>query len=136
MSKITMLEKAFDNYNKKRVNPVHPREVKYECEHCSREQSFTSLKETPVNIKVAYCPICETEVNFFLQEEKHEPNQRYPTDCPFCGSIRTRIVDTALKYERDVYWRVKCDTCGAYGPAVSKNMYKRDDAIILWNNRV
>jgi Lar family restriction alleviation protein len=90
MSKIMVLEKAFDNWDKKRKKP-----------------------ELPIISN----------------------NEHYPTDCPFCGSIQTRIVDTSLKYERDVYWRVKCDSCGAYGPAVSKNMYKRDDAIILWNNR-
>ena len=90
MSKISVLEKAFDNWDKKREKLEFP----------------------------------------MIKNDEH-----YPTDCPFCGSIQTRIVDTALKYERDVYWRVKCDSCGAYGPAVSR-MYKRDDAIMLWNKRI
>ncbi len=58
----------------------------------------------------------------------------FPTDCPFCGSVETRIVDVAIKYERCGYWRVKCDNCGAYGPAIGKS-FKRDDAIKAWNNR-
>jgi len=39
--------------------------------------------------------------------------------CPFCGSHRARLVGVEIKYERDRYYRVKCDECGAYGPAVS-----------------
>ncbi len=44
------------------------------------------------------------------------------------------VVDMAIKHERTEYWRVKCDNCGAYGPAVSK-LFKRDDAIKAWNDR-
>jgi Lar family restriction alleviation protein len=65
---------------------------------------------------------------------KQEEDKYYLTDCPFCGSTQTRIVDVAIKYERNTYWRVKCDNCGAYGPCVSK-LFKKDDAIKLWNDR-
>ena len=51
--------------------------------------------------------------------------------CPFCESERIRIVRVAIKWERQEWWRGKCDTCKAYGPIADR----RDDAIKEWNRR-
>ena len=57
--------------------------------------------------------------------------------CPFCGSKRVRIVSVGIKYERDYYWRVKCDNCYAYGPYMMvSNLNSREAAEAKWNTRV
>jgi Lar family restriction alleviation protein len=51
--------------------------------------------------------------------------------CPFCGSKATRIVRVAIKYERQEWWRGKCDGCKCYGSIADK----KDESIELWNRR-
>lgn len=51
--------------------------------------------------------------------------------CPYCGGNKCRSISVAIKYERDTWWRVKCDTCGSYGP-MGKT---KQDAINLFTNR-
>lgn len=53
-------------------------------------------------------------------------------NCPFCGSKRVRIVNVSIKYERDSYIRVKCDSCAAYGP-IARNRF---DAQEFWDKRI
>ncbi len=56
--------------------------------------------------------------------------------CPFCGSRRVRIVSVGIKYERDHYWRVKCDSCHTYGSyEAMRNVNSREAAEAKWNTR-
>ncbi len=58
--------------------------------------------------------------------------------CSFCGSIKARIVRTALKYEREDFGRIKCDNCGAYGPIMIIRVGSdawRHEATKAWNTR-
>jgi len=63
--------------------------------------------------------------------------------CAHCGSSHVRPVKVDIKYERNSCFRVKCDSCGAYGPPASI-MAKNDSmdydgakerAISAWNRR-
>jgi len=51
--------------------------------------------------------------------------------CPFCGHKKPRYVSVAIKHERDVFHRIKCDKCGAYGP----HMLLKEEAPEEWNKR-
>ncbi len=56
--------------------------------------------------------------------------------CPFCGSKQVRIVSVGIKYERDHYWRVKCDNCYAYGPYMMlSSLNSREAAEAKWSAR-